>query len=119
MMHSIKTFAFIGSQAKKIQVECDISAGLPHFSIVGLPDSSIQESKERVRSALKNSGFKFPAKRITVNLAPTGIRKTGSSFDFPIALALLASEHVWKSEWLEKSIIFGELSLDGNLRSTS
>ena len=76
--------------AYPVQIEIDVSFGLPHFTMVGLPDPTVRESRDRVRSAIKNSGFEFPPHRITVNLAPADVRKAGSSFDLPIALGLLA-----------------------------
>ena len=118
-MHSVRSVAFFGSEAKNITVECDIANGLPYFSIVGLPDASVQESRERVRSALKNSTFTFPAKRVTVNLAPTNIRKSGSAFDLPIAIAILSGERKWKKGLVESALFFGELGLDGSLKPTS
>src|SRR3990167_9163651 len=84
--------AVVGLEAEPVEVEVDISAGLPSFTIVGLPDKAIEESKERVRSAIKNSGVSFPMKRITVNLAPADIKKEGPSYDLAIALAILAAD---------------------------
>jgi len=92
---------------------------MPAFNIVGLPDAAIQESKERVRSALKNSGFAFPSTRITVNLAPADIRKKGPSFDLPIAIGILCREHDFVEEYLENGLFVGELALDGKLRGVN
>ena len=94
----------------------DVSAGLPAFSIVGLPDAAVQEARERVRVAISNSGYKFPTKKVIVNLAPANLRKEGPAFDLPIALAVLAVSGVIPPESLEGAGIVGELSLDGGLR---
>jgi magnesium chelatase family protein len=104
-----------GIEATVVRVEVDVSSGLPAFATVGLPDPVVRESRERVRSALKNSGFVFPQERITVNLAPAGVRKAGVSFDLPIALGLLAATEALKSERLEGLLIAGELALDGGI----
>ncbi|MCD6506376.1 YifB family Mg chelatase-like AAA ATPase [Candidatus Poribacteria bacterium] len=107
--------ALFGLDAYIVKVEVDVSDGLPSFNIVGLPDTAVRESKERVTAAIRNSGFKFPAKRITVNLAPADIRKEGSAFDLPIAIALLAAAgHI--SLQRERLLLLGELSLDGTVR---
>lgn len=100
-------------------MELDVSNGMPAFNIVGLPDAAIQESKERVRSALKNSGFSFPSTRITVNLAPADVRKKGPSFDLPIAIGILCREHDFLAEYMENSLFVGELALDGKLRGVN
>lgn len=120
MMTVVKSIALKGLEGIDISVEVDISSGLPSFNIVGLPDEAVQEARERVRSAIKNSGFEFPLKRITVNLAPAEVRKEGSVFDLPIALGILACTGVIKEVDLLKSYFFlGELSLDGSLRRIS
>jgi magnesium chelatase family protein len=102
-----------GVEAYPVHVEVDVSFGLPQFSMVGLPDATVRESRDRVRSAIKNSGFEFPPHRITVNLAPADVRKAGSSFDLPIALALLATSGDVSSRAIDDTLILGELSLDG------
>ncbi|RKN86536.1 YifB family Mg chelatase-like AAA ATPase [Paenibacillus ginsengarvi] len=99
-----------------VDVEIDISSGLPYFQIVGLPDSSVKESTERVRSALKNSGAVFPLERITINLAPADVRKEGSSFDLAIATGVLSASGQLNVPGLERCLTIGELSLDGRLR---
>lgn len=115
MLSKIKTCVLYGLDGYEIDVETDLSGGLPNFSIVGLPDASIKESKERVRSAIKNSGYKFPVSRITVNLAPANLKKEGSQIDLPIAVGILqASKEISKS-LDEKTCIIGELSLDGKI----
>jgi magnesium chelatase family protein len=94
----------------------DIHNGMPAFIIVGLPDAAIQESRERVRSAIKNSSLPFPRTKITVNLAPADIRKTGPSFDLPIALGIIAEEMNISQELLNETLVVGELALDGMVR---
>jgi magnesium chelatase family protein len=109
----------IGVTATVIEIEVDVSPGLPNFTVVGLPDAAVQEARDRVRAAIKNSGFGFPAARITVNLAPADVRKEGSSFDLPMALGLLATQGFLPVESLEKVLIAGELALDGKIRGVS
>src|SRR5207237_631700 len=87
----VRTAAVFGIEASPVQVEVDVSFGLPAFTVVGLPDVSVRESRDRVRSAIRNSGFEFPQHHVTVNLAPADLRKGGSSFDLPIALGVLAA----------------------------
>ena len=117
MLASVRTFALLGIEAREVQVEADVeSGGLPSFSLVGLPDPAVRESRERVRSALVNSGFKFPMHRITANLAPADLRKTGPSFDLAIAAALLAASGQIKREHLSRIALAGELALDGSIR---
>lgn len=110
--------AAIGLNVIPVEIEADLSNGLPGFSIVGLPDKAMEESKERVRAAIKNHGFLFPQKRITVNLAPAELRKEGAAFDLAIAVALLASSGQVDGDFADRYFI-GELSLDGRLRHTS
>jgi magnesium chelatase family protein len=109
--------AINGIDANIVEVEIYISAGMPNFSIVGLPDAAVKESKDRVTAALKNSGFDFPSKKITVNLAPADIKKEGGAFDLPIALGILASTGKIKKENLSGFCAAGELALDGKIRS--
>jgi magnesium chelatase family protein len=108
--------AVVGIDAELIEVQCDIALGLPSFAIVGLPQKEVQESRERIRSALKNAGFDFPAKRITVNLAPADLPKEGVGLDLPLALAILAATEQISGERLGEFLILGELSLDGEVR---
>jgi magnesium chelatase family protein len=105
-----------GIDALPVEVEVDVGAGLPGFSIVGLPDAAVQEARERVRVAITNSGYKFPTKKVIVNLAPANLRKEGPAFDLPIALAVLAASGVVPEEGLRGKGVMGELSLDGSLR---
>ncbi len=110
------TVAFHGVDAIPVKVEVDVSRGLPSFNLVGLPDAVVRESKERIKSAIKNSGFSFPLSRVVVNLVPADLRKEGSHFDLPIALALLSA--IGALPELSKWLIFGELSLEGRLERT-
>ena len=103
----------LGVDAHPVQIEVDVSFGLPQFAMVGLPDATVRESRDRVRSAIKNSGFDFPPHRITVNLAPAAVRKAGSSFDLPIALGLLAASGALNRRSAHDTLVLGELSLDG------
>lgn len=116
MLAKVNSSTLLGIDAIPVTVEVDVSSGLPSFSIVGLPDGAVRESKERVKAAIKNSGFQFPTKKITVNLAPADLKKEGSSFDLPIALGLLIAMELVPRECLQRTIVGGELSLDGALR---
>lgn len=119
MLAKVLSGALVGLDGILVDVEVDISSqGLPSFTIVGLPDKAVEESRERVRSALKNSGFDFPSKRITVNLAPADLPKEGPSYDLPIALGILIASEQLKAE-ISDSLFTGELSLDGKLRYTN
>ena len=117
MLAKTKSCAIVGLDGYIVEVEVDISPGLPTFTIVGLPDTAVQESRERVRAAVRNSGCEFPMRRITVNLAPADLRKAGPAYDLPIAVALLMSSGQIP-QIPEKSVLLGELSLDGGLRHT-
>lgn len=116
MLARVTSGALIGINAYPVEVEVDIAQGLPQFSTVGLPEGAVKESKDRVKSAIKNSGYDFPARRITINLAPADIRKDGAAFDLPIAIGLLSAIGVVAKEQLEKFILLGELSLDGRVK---
>ncbi len=119
MLSKVNSSAIVGLDAVPVEVEVDIaSQGLPSFTIVGLPDKAVEESRERVRSAIKNSGADFPAKRITVNLAPADLPKEGPSYDLPIALGILLASEQLKVE-IDDALFLGELSLDGRLRHTN
>lgn len=119
MLAKVFSAAVVGLDAVPVEVEVDIaSQGLPSFTIVGLPDKAVEESKERVRSAIKNSGADFPAKRITVNLAPADLPKEGPSYDLPLALGILLASEQIKAD-ISDSLFTGELSLNGNLRPTN
>ncbi|MCX7857358.1 MAG: YifB family Mg chelatase-like AAA ATPase [Deltaproteobacteria bacterium] len=116
MISKVQTAALLGIEATRVDVEVDISYGLPAFNIVGLPEASVKESKERVRSAIKNSGFEFPTDRITINLAPADLKKEGASFDLPIAVGILASSRLIPTHLFKDLLITGELSLDGHIK---
>jgi magnesium chelatase family protein len=116
MLAKVTSAALVGLDAHLVDVEVDISGGLPQFSVVGLPDATVKESRDRVRSALKNTGFHFPAKRITVNLAPAGIKKEGSGLDLAIAIGILVAEEVIPQATLSHRVLIGELSLDGRVK---
>jgi magnesium chelatase family protein len=109
--------ALVGVEAALVRVEVDVVSGLPAFTTVGLPDSAVRESRERVRSAIRNAGFPFPNDRITVNLAPADFRKEGASFDLPIALGILAATGVVREGCLSSFAVVGELALDGAIQS--
>ncbi|MCK5914214.1 MAG: YifB family Mg chelatase-like AAA ATPase [Desulfuromusa sp.] len=116
MLAKVISGALIGIDAYPVEVEVDIAQGLPQFSTVGLPEGAVKESKDRVKSAIKNSGYDFPARRITINLAPADIRKEGTTFDLPIAIGLLCATGVVNPDKLKKYILLGELSLDGKIK---
>jgi magnesium chelatase family protein len=118
MLACLRTAAVFGVEACPVQVEVDVSFGFPAFSLVGLPDASVRESRDRVRSAIRNSGYEFPAHRITVNLAPADVRKAGASFDLPIALGILAAQGVVERRHIDDWVLLGELSLDGSIHAT-
>ena len=117
MLAKVRTCAVVGLDGYIVEVEVDISPGLPAFTIVGLPDTAVQEARERVRAAIRNSGCEFPIRRITVNLAPADMRKAGPSYDLPIALGILLSSGQ-VLDWPDSTLSLGELSLDGSLRHT-
>ncbi len=118
MLASLRSAAVTGVDACPVHVEVDVSFGLPLFAMVGLPDASVRESRDRVRSAIRNSGFEFPPHRITVNLAPADVRKAGAAFDVPIALGILAAQGVIGRPVIPDIVVLGELSLDGAIQST-
>ena len=105
-----------GISAFVVEIETHLDSQVPAFNIVGLPDSAVKESRDRITAAIKNSDFIFPAKKITVNLAPADVKKEGSGFDLPIALGLLSAMGMINYESNQKMISFGELSLEGTLR---
>ena len=116
MLAKIFSAAVLGIDAYIVEVEAHLESQLPSFSTVGLPDSAVRESRERVNAAIKNSNFPFPQKRITINLAPADIKKEGSAYDLPIAIGILAASGVVSQDGIENYVILGELSLDGSLR---
>ncbi|BDI59460.1 YifB family Mg chelatase-like AAA ATPase [Qipengyuania nanhaisediminis] len=115
MVALIRTVAYLGLEARKVEVQCQVASGLPRFAIVGLPDKAVSESRERVQAALSAMGLAMPPKRITINLSPADLPKDGSHYDLPIALALLAAMGVTDAEQLTEWIAVGELSLDGRV----
>jgi len=117
MLATILSGAVMGVDAYIVKVEIDIADGLPVFNTVGLPDSAVKESRDRVNAAIKNSGFYFPTSRITANLAPADVRKEGSAFDLPIALGVMAASGQIRTDLLNKLLILGELALDGDVRA--
>jgi magnesium chelatase family protein len=116
MLATVCSSAVLGIEAALIDVEVDIAAGLPAFAVVGLPDASVKESRERVKAAIQNSGLEFPFRRITVNLAPADVRKEGSAYDLPIAIGLLSATGVIPAASLRGHVLLGELSLDGRIK---
>ncbi len=116
MLAKVLSSAVKGIDAYTVEVEVDIASGLPTFTTVGLPEAAVKESKERVRSAIKNSGYTFPDDRITVNLAPANIKKEGTGFDLPIALGILAATGLISNSRLAEHLVLGELSLDGRIK---
>jgi magnesium chelatase family protein len=118
MLASLRSAAVIGVEAFPVHVEVDVSFGLPVFTMVGLPDASVRESRDRVRSAIRNSGLEFPVNRVTVNLAPADVRKAGASYDLPIALGILAAMGIVERRQIDDVVLLGELSLDGSIHPT-
>ncbi len=117
MLAKARSCAIVGLEGAIVEVEADISPGLPSFSVVGLPDTMVQESRERVRAAIRNSGCDFPMKRITVNLAPADLRKEGPAYDLPIAVGILSSSQQLRVD-VSDLVFLGELSLEGSVRHT-
>ncbi|NBC36533.1 YifB family Mg chelatase-like AAA ATPase [Novosphingobium sp. FSY-8] len=115
MVALVQTVAYLGLEARGVEVQCQLAAGLPGFAVVGLPDKAVNESRQRVQAALSAMGLSLPPKRITINLSPADLPKEGSHFDLPIALALLAAMGVTDAEQLHEHIIVGELALDGRI----
>jgi len=116
MLSKVFSSALLGIEAYIVEVEVDVSPQLPAFTTVGLPEGAVKEARERVTAAIKNSGFLFPAKRVTVNLAPADVKKSGSAFDLPMAVGILAAIGQFESYQLDEYLLIGELSLDGKLR---
>ena len=116
MLATVLSGALVGIDGLLVEVEVDVALGLPQFTTVGLPEGAVRESKDRVRSAIKNSGYEFPSRKITVNLAPANIKKEGSAYDLPIALGILAAEGWLDKEHIIQYALLGELSLDGRVK---
>lgn len=117
MISKVLSSAVLGIDAYLVEVEVDIAFGFPQFSTVGLPEGAVKESKERVKAAIKNCGYDFPQKKITVNLPPADIKKEGSAFDLPIAIRILSATGLIRADKLGNYIILGELSLDGRIKA--
>lgn len=118
MVALVSTVAYLGLEARSVEVQCQIAPGLPGFAVVGLPDKAVNESRQRVQAALASLGLSLPPKRITVNLSPADLPKEGAHYDLPIALALLAAMGVTDAEQLADHVAVGELSLDGRIVSS-
>lgn len=118
MLARVTSGSIRGVDGFLVDVEVDIAAGMSAFTTVGLPETTVKESKDRVKAAIKNSGYRFPDTRITINLAPADVRKDGTGFDLPIALGLLAAQGLAPQENLDNYLVYGELSLDGRLKAS-
>ena len=118
MLAKALSCAVVGLESALVEVEVDLSPGLPSFQIVGLPDAAVQEARERVRAAIKNSGGRFPGNRITVNLAPADLKKEGPSYDLAIAVGVLTAAGQLAPEATRDRLFLGELSFEGTLRHT-
>jgi len=116
MLAKVNSAALYGIDALRVEVEIDLASGLPQLATVGLPEGAVKESKDRIRAAVKNCGYTFPAKRITINLAPADIKKEGSAYDLPMAIGILAAEGLIDKKLLEDYLLIGELSLDGTVK---
>ena len=119
MVNRVKTATVVGINAYEVCVETDVINSLPAVSIVGLPDASVNEARDRVKSAIKNSGYTFPSKKVVINLAPADLKKVGTSFDLPIAVGILTEEEVLNAEKFKDYAFIGELSLDGTIRGVN
>ena len=117
MLAKVNSAALYGIDALRVEVEIDLASGLPQLSTVGLPEGAVKESKDRIRAAVKNCGYTFPAKRITINLAPADIKKEGSAYDLPMAVGILAAEGLVERDLLDHYLLIGELSLDGSIKA--
>lgn len=117
MLSIVKSIALHGLQGYLVNIQVDVSAGMPSFEIVGLPDTSIRESRERVKTAIRNSTSEFLSRRIVVNLAPASTKKEGSIFDLPIAIGILIANNIISNQNLNDTILIGELSLDGSIEN--
>ena len=116
MISKVLSSAVLGVDAYVVDVEADIALGLPSFATVGLPEGAVKENRDRVRAAIKNSGYDFPPCKITVNLAPADIKKEGTAFDLPIPIGILAATSIVRSDRINDYLVVGELSLDGKVK---
>ena len=119
MLSIVKSMSLQGLEGFLVDVQVDVSAGMPNWEVVGLPDASVREAKERVRTAIKNSGYDFQSRRIVINLAPADTKKEGSFFDLPIAVGILMDFENIKLQNLEDTVFIGELSLNGNINKVN
>lgn len=119
MFVKVNSMSVIGMESYPVFVEVDTSQGLPQFATVGLPDASVKESRDRIKAAIKNSGYRFPRSHVTINLAPADIKKEGTGFDLPIAVGILAAEELIKETALHDCLFIGELSLDGSIKGVN
>ncbi len=119
MLSIVKSMSLQGLEGFLVDVQVDVSAGMPNWEVVGLPDASVREAKERVRTAIKNSGYDFHSRRIVINLAPADTKKEGSFFDLPIAVGILMDFQNIKCQNLEDTVFIGELSLNGNINKVN
>lgn len=119
MVNIVKTATVIGLNAYEVSVETDVTNSLPGMAVVGLPDTSVTEARDRVKSAVKNSGYTFPSRKVVVNLAPADLKKVGTNFDLPMAIGILVEEEVLDTEKIKDYAFIGELSLDGTLRGVN
>ena len=115
MLSIIKSMSLQGLEGYLVDVQVDVTAGMPNWGVVGLPDISVKEAKERVRTAIKNSGYEFPSRRIVINLAPADTRKEGSFYDLPIAIGILIDFGEIRKQSMTETVVIGELSLDGHI----
>ncbi len=115
MLSKVKSMSLLGVEGYLVDVEVDVSGGMPSWDVVGLPDTAVKESKQRVRAALKNIGVDLPSRKITINLAPADTKKEGSCFDLPIAVGILRDLNIISNNLLEEYVFIGELSLDGKI----
>jgi len=116
MLAKVNSAALYGIDALLVEVEIDLASGLPQLATVGLAEGAVKESKDRIRAAVKNCGYSFPAKKITINLAPADIKKEGSAYDLPMAVGILAAEGLVQKDRLKDYLLVGELSLDGEIK---
>ncbi|MFQ5916616.1 MAG: YifB family Mg chelatase-like AAA ATPase, partial [Candidatus Binatia bacterium] len=116
MLAKINSASLYGIDALRVEVEVDLASGLPQFSTVGLAEGAVRESKDRIRAALKNCGYSFPTKKITINLAPADVKKEGSGYDLPMAVGILAAQGLIRGESFKEYLMVGELSLDGEVK---
>src|SRR6059036_1494265 len=116
MLAKVNSAALYGIDALRVEVEIDLASGLPQLATVGLAEGAVKESKDRIRAAIKNCGYSFPAKKITINLAPADIKKEGSAYDLPMAIGILAAEGLIQKDRLKEYLMAWELSLDGEVK---